>query len=158
MSGRSETCCPGLWGVGDCALVPDPDTGGAAQHAIRQTKTLAENIAASVRGGSKQPFHFHTLGMFVCREHRAAVAEIRGFRFSGFLVWWLWRTGYLAKLPRLERKVRVALDWTLARVFPRDFAQLRPFRERGVSIPALEDSALPPRRGSRQRLRRYPTS
>jgi NADH dehydrogenase len=139
--------CPGLWAVGDCALVPDPDTGEpyppTAQHAIREAKTLAENIVASVRGGSKQPFHFHTLGMFVSLGHRSAVAEIRGFRFSGFLAWWLWRTVYLAKLPRLERKVRVALDWTLDLMFPRDFAQLRPFRERAVSIPGWEDSTSP---------------
>jgi hypothetical protein len=42
--------------------------------------------------------------------------------FSGFFAWWLWRTIYLSKLPRLEKKVRVALDWTLDLCFAKDFA------------------------------------
>ena len=56
---------------------------------------------------------------------RAAVAEIFGLRFSGFFAWWLWRTIYLMKLPSLERKIRVALDWTLDLFFPRDMVYLR---------------------------------
>jgi hypothetical protein len=48
------------------------------------------------------------------------VAEIRGVKFSGFLAWFMWRTVYLSKLPGLEKKVRVALDWTLDLFFPRD--------------------------------------
>jgi NADH dehydrogenase len=54
------------------------------------------------------------------------VAEIRGLKFSGFFAWWLWRTVYLLKLPGMERKVRVALDWTLDLFFPRDIVYLRP--------------------------------
>ena len=46
-------------------------------------------------------------------------------KFSGFFAWWLWRTIYLMKLPGLERKIRVALDWTLDLVFPRDIVYLR---------------------------------
>ena len=59
----------------------------------------------------------------VCSGRRCAVAEIRGLKFSGFLAWWLWRTIYLAKLPRLEKKVRVALDWTLDMLFAKDLVQ-----------------------------------
>jgi NADH dehydrogenase len=139
--------CPGVWALGDCALVADPDTGHAypptAQHAIREAKALAANLATAIRGGLKRPFRFRTLGTFVSLGHRSAVAEVRGLRFSGFLAWWLWRTVYLAKLPRLERKVRVALDWTLDLFFPRDFAQLRPFQGRAVSLPTLEESTTP---------------
>jgi membrane protease YdiL (CAAX protease family) len=50
------------------------------------------------------------------------VAEVRGWKFSGLLAWFLWRTVYLSKLPGLEKKVRVALDWTLDFVFARDIA------------------------------------
>ena len=46
-----------------------------------------------------------------------------GLRFSGFAAWWLWRTIYLAKLPRLEKKLRVMLDWTLDVVFSKDLVQ-----------------------------------
>ena len=58
--------------------------------------------------------------------HRSAVAEIMGMRFSGFIAWWLWRTIYLMKLPGFERKLRVAIDWTLDLFFPRDIVYLRP--------------------------------
>ena len=52
--------------------------------------------------------------------HRTAAAEIGGHKFSGLLAWFMWRTIYLSKLPGLERKARVALDWALDLVFPRD--------------------------------------
>jgi transaldolase/glucose-6-phosphate isomerase len=52
------------------------------------------------------------------------VADILRWRFHGFFAWWLWRTIHLCKLPGLERKVRVALDWTLDLVFPRDITLL----------------------------------
>jgi len=51
------------------------------------------------------------------------VARILGVNFSGFVAWWLWRTIYLLKLPRVEKKLRVALDWTLDIFFSKDFVQ-----------------------------------
>lgn len=118
---------PGVWALGDCALVPDPRTGGfhppTAQHASRQAKTVARNIAAALGRGRAKPFSFRTLGQLASIGHRAGVAQILGMRFSGFLAWWLWRTIYLAKLPRLERKLRVCLDWTLDLFFSKDLVQ-----------------------------------
>jgi len=52
------------------------------------------------------------------------VANILGIRFSGFIAWWIWRTIYLIKLPRFEKKLRVALDWTLDLLFSKDIVQL----------------------------------
>jgi hypothetical protein len=51
---------------------------------------------------------------------RAGVARIFGVNFSGFFAWWMWRTIYLSKLPGLDKKVRVAFDWTLDLLFPKD--------------------------------------
>jgi len=65
-------------------------------------------------------------------NRRTAVAEVKGRRFSGFLAWWMWRTIYWLKLPRMDRRIRVATDWTLDLVFPPDTVQLgagRPPRE-----------------------------
>jgi NADH dehydrogenase len=114
---------PGVWALGDCALVPDgagsfhPPT---AQHAIRQGRTVARNVIASVRGGTSRPFSFRTIGQLAAIGRRTGVARILGVNFSGFVAWWLWRTIYLSKLPRFEKKVRVALDWTLDLVFSKD--------------------------------------
>ncbi|HEY7489864.1 MAG TPA: hypothetical protein VIH59_01955, partial [Candidatus Tectomicrobia bacterium] len=61
------------------------------------------------------------------------VAQIFGFNFSGFIAWWLWRTIYLSKLPRLEKKLRVMLDWTLDLVFSKDLVQFLTLRAPTVS-------------------------
>jgi NADH dehydrogenase len=129
---------PGVWALGDCAAIPNPVTGGqqppTAQHAIREARVAAENIIAAVEGRPARPFRFPGLGQLAAIGRRTGVAQIFGFRFSGFLAWLLWRAIYLSKLPRFERKVRVALDWTLDVVFSKDLVQIQTGRE-----PALAD-------------------
>jgi NADH dehydrogenase len=124
---------PGVWALGDCASITDRKTGRpyppTAQHAVRQGKTVAKNIIAAIRGGAKKPFSFSTLGLLAAIGRRAGVANILGVNFSGFIAWFLWRTIYLSKLPRFEKKVRVALDWMLDLLFSKDlvhFLDLRP--------------------------------
>jgi NADH:ubiquinone reductase (H+-translocating) len=117
----------GLWTVGDCAAVTDAKSGEpcppTAQFALREVYTLAHNIYASVRGRPLKPFHHAGLGTLCVVGHHTACAEIKGVRFSGLLAWMMWRAIYLAKLPGLERKVRVFVDWTIELFFPRDTVQ-----------------------------------
>jgi NADH dehydrogenase len=128
---------PGVWALGDCALIPDRRTGRpfppTAQHAIREARVLAENIVASLAGRSLRRFDFRTLGQLAAIGRRTGVARIFGINFSGFAAWWLWRTIYLGKLPRLEKKVRVAIDWTLDLMFAKDFVQFLTVRSPMVS-------------------------
>jgi NADH dehydrogenase len=118
---------PGVWALGDCTAVPDAKTGKpcppTAQFAIRQARTLARNLRASIKGQPLQPFHFDSLGTLCVVGHHTACAEIKGYKFSGFFAWFLWRTLYLSKLPGLERKARVMGDWTIELFFPRDIVQ-----------------------------------
>jgi len=118
---------PNVWALGDSAVVPDLSTGKfcppTAQHALRQGKVLAHNITVAVRGGNKKAFNFKQLGSLAAIGRRAGVAKILGFKFSGFIAWFLWRTIYLSKLPRFEKKLRVALDWTLDLFFSKDLVQ-----------------------------------
>ena len=126
----------GVWAVGDCALIMDAATGEGspptAQHAIREGRCAAENIAAAIRGTDTRAFAFKALGKMGSLGHRSAVAQVLGIKLSGFLAWWLWRTVYLMKLPGLDRKLRVAVDWTLDLLLPSDIVQLR--TDRAVSI------------------------
>ncbi len=136
---------PGVCALGDCARIPDPKTGNpyppTAQHAVREGKQAAQNISAIIqgKGEDKKPFQYTPLGTLAPLGHITAVAEIKGFKFSGFFAWWLWRTIYLSKLPGLDRKIRVALDWTLNLFFPRDIVQLKVFMKSDV----LEQSSHP---------------
>jgi len=114
-----------VWAVGDCAAIPDPYQEGrfyppTAQHALREGKTVADNIVATLRGRPPTPFRFRTIALLVALGHQQGAAQIRGRRFAGRLAWLLWRSVYLGKLPGLEKKLRVALDWTLDLFFPRD--------------------------------------
>jgi NADH dehydrogenase len=151
--------CAGVWALGDCAAIMDQSTGDfyppTAQHALRQGKTLGRNIAAALCGRAKRPFRFQTLGQLAAIGRRTGVAKVFGFKFSGFFAWWLWRTIYLAKLPRFEKKLRVALDWTLDLAFSRDLAQLKPGRSAISAHGRLQTVAVTPRRESGVRASRH---
>jgi NADH dehydrogenase len=142
---------PGLWAVGDCAAITDAKTGQpcppTAQFALREAYTLAHNIHASLRRRPLKPFHFNAIGVLCVVGHHTACAEIKGFRFSGLLAWLMWRGIYLAKLPSLERQVRVLVDWLIELFFPRDIVQTIDFSER-VKTPlnnseGISDSVQP---------------
>jgi NADH dehydrogenase len=125
---------PGLWALGDCAAVPDARTGQfcppTAQFALREAARLAKNLAAQLSGQPSKGFHFDSLGALCVIGHQTACAELtvpfarsHSMRFSGLLAWLMWRGIYLAKLPGLERKIRVLFDWTIELFFPRDIVQ-----------------------------------
>jgi len=117
---------PGLWAVGDCAAVPD-GTGKfyppTAQHGMREAVVAAENIAHAIAGEPLKAFRYKTVGMLASLGHHTGVAKFFGMKFSGFVAWWMWRSVYLAKLPRLAKKLRVAVDWTLDLFFGREIEQ-----------------------------------
>ena len=123
---------PALWAAGDCAQIPIPNDAGSfypptAQHAFREGKLLGHNVVAAIRGKPLQPFDFKTLGSLAALGHQLAVAEVLGYRFSGFLAWIMWRAIYLSKLPNLEKRLRVLLDWVLDVFFPPDIVQTMSF-------------------------------
>lgn len=114
-----------LWAVGDCASVTTPHESSGrcpptAQYAQRQGRSAGANIVSSIDGKRLKSFAYKPKGTLVALGHRTAVAEIGPLRFAGFVAWVIWRTVYLLKLPGLEKKLRVAVDWTLDLVFSRD--------------------------------------
>jgi NADH dehydrogenase len=144
---------PGVWAIGDCAWIPNVEDAdqaergawfpATAQHAIREGPVLADNIVASLRGRPTKPFSYTSLGTMASLGGRRGVAALPGgFVLTGFLAWFLWRTYYLARLPGLDRRLRVTLDWTLGLLFRRDIAEMRLYTERGAAaLPELRPSA-----------------
>jgi NADH:ubiquinone reductase (H+-translocating) len=124
-----------VWALGDCAAVKTvsgKEAPPTAQHAIREAATAATNIAAAIRGGARAEFGFEGLGTLGSLGHGAAVAQILGVKLSGLFAWVLWRCIYLMKMPGLNRKTRIATDWTLRLLFPPDLAETK--LERGSGI------------------------
>lgn len=125
-----------VWAVGDCAAArtekgsPVPPT---AQKATRAARTVALNIAAAMRGTEKTAFAFEGLGTLGALGHYSAVANIMGVHLSGLPAWFLWRSIYLMKMPGLNRKFRIGLDWLVAILFAPDLVQIRLPRETSVT-------------------------
>ena len=94
---------------------------------------MARNVLAVINGGRPRPFSYRSLGVFVPLGKRSAAAEILGWKVSGFMAWWMYRTYYLLHLPRLDRKLKVLLDWNLSLLFPRDIVQQGTTRSEALS-------------------------
>ena len=129
-----------VYALGDCASVTDPQTGNpyppTAQHAIRQSDIVADNIMLSIyakrRGkekleeNKKKVFNYKTKGMMAQIGKRTGVAILFGkIKLHGFLAWWLWRTYYLANLPTIKKKLKVIGDWTSDVLFKPDVSQVQ---------------------------------
>ena len=128
---------PGIWALGDCAAIPDLGSGGAcpttAQYAVREASQLARNIRATIKGDMPRPFSYRSLGVFVPLGRFSAAGELLGFKISGFLAWWLYRSFYLYQLPRLERKIKVFIGWSLNLFFRRDIVNMGVARSGGTA-------------------------
>jgi NADH:ubiquinone reductase (H+-translocating) len=115
----------GVWAIGDCAAVPDASRPGqpcppTAQHAIRQGRRVARNVASSLAGGSTRPFRYRTKGVVAELGRSQAVAITLGIRWRGLPAWLIARTYHLLLMPGLERKLRLLVDWNVALLFGRD--------------------------------------
>jgi NADH dehydrogenase len=126
-----------IWALGDGARVPnlttpdhpDPPT---SQHALRQARRLAKNLAGDVK-----PYRYRMLGQVATLGRYKGIADVLGIRLRGFPGWFVTRTYHLLQLPTLSRKVRVVADWTVALFFKRDIAELGGLgHPRGLRDPA----------------------
>ncbi len=116
-----------VWAVGDGAAVPDPRGGISpmtAQHAIRQGRTVARNVAAALGVGSPHPYSYKDRGSFVNLGRHKAVAKSGPLKFRGFPAWWVARTYHLTQIPGLARKLHAVADWTVGLPFARDTAEV----------------------------------
>ena len=123
----------GVWSAGDVAAVPDlsvPDPearcGPSAQHAVRQAKRLADNVVAELRGRAMKTYRHPYAGSVASLGLHKGVAEVYGVKLRGWPAWMMHRLYHLSRMPTLDRKIRVAADWAVAAVLPRDVVELTP--------------------------------
>ena len=114
-----------VWAIGDCAAVPDPARKGqpcppTAQHAIRQGRLVARNVAATLGTGRVRPFRYRTKGVVAELGDTEAVALTLGLRWHGLPAWFIARTYHLLLMPGMGRKLRLLMDWNVALLFGRD--------------------------------------
>ena len=127
------------WGAGDGTAVPDltSDDGAEcapnAQHAVRQSKVLADNIIAALRGFPLHEYKHKYVGSVAGLGLFKGVANVYGIKLKGPIAWFMHRTYHVSRVPTLNRKIRVIVDWTLALFFKREIVSLwsmhEPFTE-----------------------------
>lgn len=133
---------PEIFAGGDAAAVPDLTRPGrptamTAQHASRQGKAVANNVAASLGHGSARPYRHRDLGFVVDLGGADAAANPLRIPLSGVVAKTVTRGYHLAALP--TNRLRTATDWLLDAVLPRQSVQLGLVRSGAVPL----DSASP---------------
>jgi len=120
----------GAWSAGDCAAVPDLTAAAgataspSAQHAVRQAKVLGDNIALVLHGREPRAYAHRHVGSVASLGMYKGVAQVYGVKLRGFPAWFMHRTYHVSRMPTLNRKIRVILDWTLALFFRREVVAL----------------------------------
>jgi NADH:ubiquinone reductase (H+-translocating) len=121
----------GAWSAGDCAAVPDLTSrepgalcSPSAQHAVRQARRLADNIRAVIYGAEPRPYRHRHVGSVASLGLHKGVAQVYGVKVRGLPAWFMHRTYHLSRIPSLNRKIRVVIDWTLALFLRREAVAL----------------------------------
>ncbi|MGC1105522.1 MAG: NAD(P)/FAD-dependent oxidoreductase [Candidatus Acidiferrales bacterium] len=123
---------PQVFVAGDSAVAPDANAPQAAPVAIGHGKIAARNIAHRERGEPLETYRYVSQGMLVSLGARDAVVSVAGVQVHGYFAWLFWNAVHLYKLVSLKKQFQVALDWSLATIFPRDAAIIR--RPRGCKL------------------------
>jgi NADH dehydrogenase len=113
---------PNVYVLGDAAHARNPRTGEVypptAQVAYRQAPVAAASIAADLTGGTPRVFDFTYIGDLVSLGRLSGVADPFGRHLRGFSAWAMWKFYYLLRLVGWQNRLRVALNWILALLFP----------------------------------------
>lgn len=124
---------PEVYVVGDCSLTIDPKSGKpyppTAQNAEGEAKIAAHNLYAEITGRQKKKIDYVSKGQMAIIGKRTAIASISGLNIYGIVAWWIWRTVYLRKIPKLNKRMRILFDWLADLLFDRDISRLRILRK-----------------------------
>jgi len=141
---------PEVFALGDCAEIISSSGKSyppTAQHALRESKTVSQNILASINGQSSlRKFSYNSKGMMATLGDHSGVASIFGHSFTGISAWLIWRSYYLMNIPTFEKKIKVAIDWMMDLFYKRDLTLVGKIKKKelrqvhiGQEMPSLKD-------------------
>jgi NADH dehydrogenase len=137
------------WGAGDVSAVPDLTGAGVggfcvpnAQHAVRQGKLLAKNLAATIRGENPKEYFHKNLGAVAGLGLGEGAFQSGKIAVKGVPAWFMHRGYHGLAVPTWERKIRVFGNWVFNAVLSRDIVS---FEAREIPRVAFETFASRPK-------------
>jgi NADH dehydrogenase len=125
----------GAWTAGDVSAVPDLTGGGVggycvpnAQHAVRQAKLLAKNIAGTLRGEAPKDYFHKNLGAVAGLGIGVGAFQSGKIGITGFVAWVMHRGYHGLAMPTWERKIRVVSGWFWNLLLGRDLVSIEQIR------------------------------
>ena len=139
---------PEVFAAGDAAAVPDLTQPGkitppTAQHAIRQGKTLARNVAASLGYGSAKAYRHRNMGLVVDLGPHYAVANPLNVQLSGYPAKFVTRAYHLYAMPRFVNRWAVALAYLTDVLFDRTVVSMGLSSQEDAQFSASEGIPMP---------------
>jgi len=136
---------PEVFALGDCAAIPDADTGKfyppTAQHALRESKIVAQNIKKTLESDyNLKEFSYHSKGMMATIGNKAGVASLMGHSVTGISAWIIWRTYYLLHLPTFESKVKIGIGWAINSFFGTDMTLIGETKTKNLHEITIDDT------------------
>lgn len=105
---------PNIFVIGDLAYLED-EAGeplpGVAQVAMQQGRYVADLLRKQARGKTLPPFRYNDKGNLAVIGRSAAVADVSGLRFGGFLAWLVWVFVHIQFLVEFDNKLLVMIQW-----------------------------------------------
>jgi len=111
-----------VFAIGDvcCFVQNEKPLPQLAQVAVRQAEIAGKNIFNLIKNKPLEKFIYKHQGDLISLGRFFAIGEIKGFAFSGFFAWILWRVVYLSKMISNKDKIKTFIDWLLDIFYPRD--------------------------------------
>ena len=111
-----------VFAIGDvcCFVQNEKPLPQLAQVAVRQAEITGKNIFNLIKNKPLEKFIYKHQGDLISLGRFFAIGEIKGFAFSGFFAWILWRVVYLSKMISNKDKIKTFIDWLLDIFYPRD--------------------------------------
>lgn len=100
--------------IGDAAHKKDAEGNplpALAPVAMQEGEFVGKLIKDELNGKERQQFQFTDKGTMATIGRAKAVADIRGFKFSGFFAWLLWSVVHIFFLIGFRNRFRVFVEW-----------------------------------------------